>query len=243
MRGFFSGMAMGAGGALAAGLAILYALSMTQVVAVSVIAVPDVGRFLGWIYDNLRLSVIPFSLTLALYLWSMARLRRLLATTDPPPERVAQSETLLDVWINLFFGIGVIWTAVGMRGALLAGLGGLDAEAAARAGAFNILKRLVDGGILLALSTTIFGGVGGYLMRVGKAVTVGRDLQGYYVRLDGRRSDEIFGALKNMEGFLAKLAEKSPRPPFRKGGEEERDDSGPAPEAPVQKAGNEEETA
>lgn len=243
MRGFFSGMAMGAAGALAAGLAILYALSMTQVISVSVIAVPDIGRFLGWIYDNLRLSVIPFGLTLALYLLSMARLRRLLATPDPPPERVAQSETLLDVWINLFFGIGVIWTAVGMRGALLAGLGGLDAEAAARAGAFNILKRLVDGGILLALSTTIFGGVGGYLMRVVKAVTVGRDLQGYYTRLDDRRSDDIFDALKNMEGFLAKLAEKSPQPSFGKEREKERNDDGPASEVPARKAGNDEETA
>ena len=36
------------------------------------------------------------------------------------------------------------------------------------------------GGILLALSTTIFGGIGGYLMRVYKSVTLGPQLQQRY---------------------------------------------------------------
>ena len=39
---------------------------------------------------------------------------------------------------------------------------------------------MVDGGILLALSTTIFGGVGGYLMRVYKSITMGTRLQQRY---------------------------------------------------------------
>jgi hypothetical protein len=39
---------------------------------------------------------------------------------------------------------------------------------------------MVDGGILLALSTTIFGGVGGYLMRAWKAVVAGAELKRYY---------------------------------------------------------------
>ena len=51
----------------------------------------------------------------------------------------------VDIWINLFFGIGVIWTAIGMRGALLEGLGDLNSQSAARLGAFSILQRLVDG--------------------------------------------------------------------------------------------------
>jgi len=58
---------------------------------------------------------------------------------------------------TLFFGVGVVWTAIGMRSALLSALGGLDQSAAAELGAFEILRRLVDGGILLALSTTIVG--------------------------------------------------------------------------------------
>jgi hypothetical protein len=41
---------------------------------------------------------------------------------------------------------------------------------------------MVQGGILLALSTTIFGGVGGYLMRVYKTITLGAELQLNYDR-------------------------------------------------------------
>jgi hypothetical protein len=49
-----------------------------------------------------------------------------------------------------------------------------------------VLERMVDGGILLALSTTIFGGVGGYLMRAWKALVVGAPLKRFYDR-EGRR--------------------------------------------------------
>ena len=63
---------------------------------------------------------------------------------------------------RLFFGIGVIWTAIGMRSALIVGLSDLDSAMAAQLGSFEILRRLIQGGILLALSTTIFGAVGGY---------------------------------------------------------------------------------
>ena len=60
-----------------------------------------------------------------------------------------------------------------MRNALLVSLGSMDAETAARKGAFSILTQLVDGGILLSLSTTIVGGIGGYFMRMIKAWTAG----------------------------------------------------------------------
>jgi hypothetical protein len=43
-----------------------------------------------------------------------------------------------------------------------------------------VLERLVDGGIMLALSTTIFGGIGGYIMRVYKSITLGTMLQQHY---------------------------------------------------------------
>ena len=67
--------------------------------------------------------------------------------------------------------LALFWTAIGMRSALVYALG--DPETTAADGAFNLLRNLVDGGILIALSTTIFGGVGGYLMRVSKTVFVG----------------------------------------------------------------------
>ena len=103
----------------------------------------------------------------------------------------------------MFFGTGVIWTAIGMRSALIFALG--DRDAALQQGAFAMLERMIDGGILLALSTTIFGGVGGYIMRVYKTVILGTQLQQHYDtaaradtpakwrRIDLRRSATISG--------------------------------------------------
>ena len=95
-----------------------------------------------------------------------------------PVDAVAQHDHLTDVWTSLFFGVGVIWTAIGMRGALVQAL----APASPPGGGVEVLERMVDGGILLALSTTIFGGVGGYLMRVWKTLAVGAMLKRYYER-------------------------------------------------------------
>ena len=65
-----------------------------------------------------------------------------------------------------------------------------------------MLERMVDGGILLALSTTIFGGVGGYLMRVYKTVTLGAELQQQYD--DAARADtsEMRQSLERIEQHL-----------------------------------------
>ena len=125
------------------------------------------SRVLGLIDSNLQGSVAPFSLVLAAYGWQLRALRHDLSAPEPELECVARREQLLDLCASLFFGIGVIWTAVGMREALISGLG--NPALAAREGAFSILHRLVDGGILTALSTTIVGGIGGYLMRVLKS--------------------------------------------------------------------------
>lgn len=132
-----------------------------------------------WAWRNLGLSLPCFAALLVLYSASLERLRAALADCAPPDE-VRQAEHLTDVWTSLFFGVGVIWTAVGMRGALV------EALADSGAGGIEVLQRMVDGGILLALSTTIFGGVGGYLMRAYKALAVGADLARYEERERGR---------------------------------------------------------
>jgi hypothetical protein len=64
---------------------------------------------------------------------------------------------------------------------------------------------MVDGGILLALSTTIFGGVGGYLMRVLKTVSVGAELKRYYRDQAGAQGREMLLSLKAMERRLQEL--------------------------------------
>ncbi len=160
----------------------------------------------GWIYDNLRLSLVPFGLVLLLYFFQLGKLDRLLDQSATTPDQVMQAENWINASISMFFGIGVIWTAIGMRSALLAGLANLSNETAEQLGAFEILHRLVDGGILLALSTTIVGAVGGYLMRLYKIVRVGARQQTYYRQL-GQSQWETYGRkLEVIESHLARIA-------------------------------------
>ncbi|MDJ0886303.1 MAG: hypothetical protein QNI89_03330 [Desulfobacterales bacterium] len=202
---FSAGLITGSLGVVLIATTLLYLLNMSEVIAISVLDVPTVQRMLAWTYENLRLSVIPFGATLLLYIFSLLRLKRLLRDPHSAVEKIAQTDHLVDIWINLFFGIGVIWTAIGMRGALLGGLGDLNAQSAAKLGAFSILQRLVDGGILLALSTTIFGAVGGYLLRLVKSLAVGRQVQAYYNRLAEQQADTVQSTLQSIDAHLSQL--------------------------------------
>ena len=214
--GFSAGFITGALGVLVIGAILLYMLNMSEVVAISVLDVPSVQRVLSWTYENLRLSVIPFCLTLLFYVASLLRLKRFLRNPRVSAEKIAQTDHLVDIWINLFFGIGVIWTAIGMRGALLDGIGDLNAQSAAKLGAFSILQRLVDGGILLALSTTIFGAVGGYLLRLVKSLAVGTQVKAYYNRLAEQQTDGVNATLRSIDDRLSQLVScANEQPPDR----------------------------
>ena len=202
---FSAGFISGALGVLLIGATLLYMLNMSEVVAISVLKIPRIQRVLLWTYENLRLSVIPFSLTFLLYCGSLWRLKRYLKDPNVTVEKISQTEHLVDIWINLFFGIGVIWTAIGMRGALLEGLGDLNAQSAVKLGAFSILQRLVDGGILLALSTTIFGAVGGYLLRLVKSLAAGNQIRAYYKRLAEQQVESVNCILQSIDQRLGQL--------------------------------------
>jgi hypothetical protein len=206
-RGFFEGMLLGAALSLVAGLLALYLLTILDLVSVSILETPRIQVLAEWIRRNLGLSVIPFGLTLALYLHSLRALSHSLGQ-DGSQETIAQQEHLLDVWTSLFFGIGVIWTAIGMRSALLYALG--DPAVTAQSGAFTILQRLVDGGILTALTTTIMGGVGGYLMRVVKSSLLGTRLSRYYDRQEREHADRIEDLLRGIHASVGSLAACTP---------------------------------
>ncbi len=165
------------------------------------------GPVLDWTRDNLGLSVPVFAVVLVLFARSLRRLHRGLHESRPADE-VAHAEQLTDTWTSLFFGVGVIWTAIGMRGALLFALG--DPDTAVTAGAFAVLQRMVDGGILLALSTTIVGGVGGYLMRIVKTMAVGAALRRYYDQAARAQGETISATLARIEQHLHKLHKPAP---------------------------------
>ena len=161
-----------------------------------------VGATVDWVWRNLGFSVPVFTLVLVLFVTTLERLRQALAESAPL-EDVAQADHLTDVWTSLFFGVGVIWTAIGMRGALVQALAGTDAGVAS--GGVAVLERMVEGGILLALSTTIFGGVGGYLMRAWKALTVGAALKRFYERESRRDFAAMRVSLSSIERQLHQL--------------------------------------
>jgi len=205
--GFASGLAAGVlAGLVAAGGMMLAADALAPANAVgSAGGVPawTLAEALDWAYRNLGLSLPVFAVVLALYVRSLSRLRRRVAR-GASLDSVAHAEQLTDTWTSLFFGVGVIWTAIGMRGALLYALG--DPAASVDDGAFAVLQRMVNGGILVALSTTIFGGIGGYLMRVVKTLTVGAPLRRYYEATAGETGVEMLAALARIEAHLAVLA-------------------------------------
>ena len=115
---------------------------------------------------------------------------------------MAQLDQLSDVLIHVFIGIGVIWTAIGMRNALVATLAMPDTLGG---NASHVLGSLVDGGILLALSTTIVGAIGGYLMRLFKTVSLGALLTGYYREQSAQPVESALSRLGNIERLLEQL--------------------------------------
>mgnify|MGYP001548281171 FL=1 len=196
---FLKGLAAGALGTLVGGAAGLYVLNRLGVVYFDDTALSSPGDWLHWAYTNLGLSIPVFAGLLLAYFLTLGRLRSALAT-GRPINQVVQLDHLTDIWTTLFFGTGVIWTAIGMRSALIFALG--DRDAAMAQGAFAMLERMIDGGILLALSTTIFGGIGGYLMRVYKTITLGARLQQQYDTAARADTSEMRQSLQRIEEHL-----------------------------------------
>ena len=194
-NGFVRGLLTGAGLSLLLGGVVLYLLAVLGVIRLDLLQTPHLDQVYRWLLRNLGLSVIPFGVTLLLYLYSLERLSRGLDRGCPYDE-ILHRVQLTDIWISLFFGIGVIWTAIGMRGALLYALG--DTSHAVDGGAFQVLRRLVEGGILTALSTTILGGTGGYLMRLFKSFQVGGRLSRYQLQHEQEASGRIERLLREI---------------------------------------------
>ena len=201
---FVKGLAAGALGTLIGGAAVLYVLSRAGLIYFEDPAIGSPGVWLHWAYTNLGLSIPVFAGLMLAYFVTLGRLRHALDTSKPI-NQVVQLDHLADIWTTLFFGTGVIWTAIGMRSALIFALG--DRDAAMAQGAFAMLERMIDGGILLALSTTIFGGVGGYLMRVYKTVKLGASLQRRYDAAARADTSEMRASLSRIEQHLSARGE------------------------------------
>lgn len=200
---FLKGLAAGALGTLLGVSAALYVLSRAGLIQLNGGVVVSPGEWLHWAYTNLGSSIPVFALLLLAYFVTLGRLRAALQDARPI-DQIVQLDHLTDIWTTLFFGTGVIWTAIGMRSALIFALG--DRAAAMQQGAFAMLERMIDGGILLALSTTIFGGIGGYLMRVYKTITLGTRLQQQYDQAARADTSEMRVSLRRIEQHLSNVS-------------------------------------
>jgi hypothetical protein len=198
-QSFVEGLTAGVFGSMVGASALLYILSRNELISFSADRFPDLGDWLAWTYTNLGTSIPVFAILLLAFFFSLRRLRSHLENNRPIDE-VVQLDHLTEIWTTLFFGTGVIWTAIGMRSALLFALG--DPDTTIQQGAFAVLERMVDGGILLALSTTIFGGVGGYLMRVFKSISLGAALQKHYDRAARVDTSVMCESLQRIEQHL-----------------------------------------
>ena len=198
---FTKGLVAGALGTLLGVSAALYGLSRAGLIVFNETAVASPGEWLHWAYINLGSSIPVFAVLLLAYFVTLGRLKTALEQSRAI-DQIVQLDHLTDIWTTLFFGTGVIWTAIGMRSALIFALG--DRHAALQQGAFAMLERMIDGGILLALSTTIFGGIGGYLMRVYKTVTLGTRLQQQYDQAARVDTSEMRASLTRIEQHLSK---------------------------------------
>lgn len=208
-RLFLQGLFAGAFGTLMGGAALLYTLARLNLIRLQDTAVSSPSEWLAWAYTNLGSSIPVFTVLLLAFFITLGRLQKHL-DTDKPVNQIVQLDHLTEIWTTLFFGTGVIWTAIGMRSALIYALG--DRELALQQGAFAMLERMIDGGILLALSTTIFGGVGGYMMRVYKTVTLGAKLQHRYDIAARADTSEMRESLHRIEQHLSErdLATEEP---------------------------------
>ncbi len=208
-RLFLQGLFAGAFGTLMGGAALLYTLARLNLIRLQDTAVSSPSEWLAWAYTNLGSSIPVFTVLLLAFFITLGRLQKHL-DTDKPVNQIVQLDHLTEIWTTLFFGTGVIWTAIGMRSALIYALG--DRELALQQGAFAMLERMIDGGILLALSSTIFGGVGGYMMRVYKTVTLGAKLQHRYDIAARADTSEMRESLHRIEQHLSErdLATEEP---------------------------------
>ncbi len=163
---------------------------------------------INWITTNLGYSTLAFGICLVAYLASLLTLKQQL-NRRAAYQRVVQLDQLSDVWIHVFIGIGVIWTAIGMRSALVVTLSAPDSLIN---DAGQVLSRMVEGGILLALSTTIVGAIGGYLMRLFKTLTLGPALTAFYHQENRSGIEATLDKLDRIEQRLAGLSYREQKP-------------------------------
>jgi len=175
----------------------------------------------GWLVNSfntitgyLGYSILFFIPVLLGYVFFFVLLRTGLSryeTDQGQMEEVRFYNSGMEIFITLFFAIGVLFTAWGLQNALVSALGGVSKVEAGRIGAWGILKRLVDNGILIALWTTIVGGAGGYAMRLVKFMFLGRKLNRFSSFNQEREKTFFFETLATIQAHVERIEQNMNR--------------------------------
>ncbi len=160
-----------------------------------------VRRVVAWLSLNLGYSAPLFGLALLFVTHNMACLLGELGKEKSCSSRIFHLEHRVDIGISLLFGIGVLFTAIGIRDALTAAIHG---EAAAKNGG-DVLTLLVNGGILSAMTTTVVGGALGYSLRVIKVLATGEKLERVHARTMGEGLQKQEALLRRISNQLATI--------------------------------------
>ena len=157
----------------------------------------------NWLALNLGYSVPLFCVALLFVVHSMACLLEELGKDKCCSSRTFHLEHRVDIGISLLFGIGVLFTAIGIRDALTTAI---DGEAAAINGG-EVLALLVNGGILSAMTTTVVGGALGYSLRVIKVLATGEKLEKVHARMMGEGLQKQEALLQCISNQLKTIGE------------------------------------
>ena len=157
----------------------------------------------NWLALNLGYSAPLFCVALLFVVHSMACLLEELGKDKCCSSRTFHLEHRVDIGISLLFGIGVLFTAIGIRDALTAAI---DGEAAATNGG-EVLALLVNGGILNAMTTTVVGGALGYSLRVIKVLATGEKLEKVHARMMGEGLQKQEALLQCISNQLKTIGE------------------------------------
>ena len=157
----------------------------------------------NWLALNLGYSAPLFCVALLFVVHSMACLLEELGKDKCCSSRTFHLEHRVDIGISLLFGIGVLFTAIGIRDALTTAV---DGEAAAINGG-EVLALLVNGGILSAMTTTVVGGALGYSLRVIKVLATGEKLEKVHARMMGEGLQKQEALLQCISNQLKTIGE------------------------------------
>jgi hypothetical protein len=179
-------------------LTVLFGVVLAIVMSIASGSLVSVNALLTWTSINLGLSAPVFLILTALGWSYVHRLKDVLAKSHTSPARIAHLEQRVDLIVALLFGVGVLYTAVGLRAALVQAIDTPSGQSAS-----DMLTALVNGGILSAMTSTIVGGVLGYGLRMVKLFRVGHALDVYYAEKElqaiTRREDLLKEILSELQ--------------------------------------------